>query len=76
MAGKEGPPRSSKQPNGEHWARAVNTTMENTSLTWLSRAGSHDDPALVGMSPQERKKALNLQEKLKTWKAKMVEWDA
>jgi hypothetical protein len=50
--------------------------MENTSLRWLSRAGSHDDPALVGMSPQERKKALNLQEKLKTWKAKMVEWDA
>ena len=56
-----------------HWARAVNTT---TSLRWLWRAGSHDDPALVGMSPQERKKALQLQEKLKTWEAKMVEWNA
>ena len=57
---------------GGDWARAVKTT---TSLRWLSRAGSHDDPALVGMSPQERKKALKLQEQLKVWEAKMAEWD-
>lgn len=45
-------------------------------LMGLSRAGSHDDPSLAGMSTQERKNALKAKAKKSAWEAKMLEWEA
>jgi hypothetical protein len=37
---------------------------------------SHDDPALAGLSNNERKKKLKARERKKVWEANMVEWEA
>eukprot|EP01049_Picozoa_sp_SAG25_P004702 SAG25_NODE_302_length_10160_cov_3.981413_10_plen_56_part_00 len=48
----------------------------STSLGAPLRAGSHDDPALAGLSNNERKKKLKARERKKVWEANMVEWEA